>query len=407
MQCSWKQSLRALCAPVLRPLQVCVARPDELLLAYLDDVYVTTSPERARAVFDLLSLHLHQHAHIRLHRGTARLWNASGREPPGVRELGSVEGPVWVGDRALPSEQQGLVALSAPYSSPAFVATRAKQDQLLQGIRAMPDLQSAWLLLASARCSHVLRTLPPEASLAFEESHDAAIAACVTDLLGAGPLPGSALKIAQLSFQQRGPNLCSGVALAPAAYWASWADTLPVLQCQLPRLADEILAQELSGPALLGVLRSYEALTAAAIAERLQAALLAQLDAASRALLFSQTGPFSSRPFTSVPSCPELTFSSAHLRAKKKNIRSVPGTSVSAFLRAARDCFHGPPTAAANIVCCPMLPQNKRTRLFLVHCFFRLPKRCCLYEHALERDTERAIGKNYGYRIYTHSTCAF
>ena len=71
----------------------------------------------------------------------------------------------------------------------------------------------AWLLLlfcASPRCSHVLRALPPEASLAFAESHDAAIAACVTDLLGTGPLPGSALKIAQLPFQQGRLNLRSG-----------------------------------------------------------------------------------------------------------------------------------------------------------------------------------------------------
>ena len=86
-------------------------RPDECLLAYLDDIYVITSPERTRVVFDLLSLRLHRHAHIQLHRGKTRVWNASGLEPPGIRELGSVTGPVWVGDRGLPSDQQGLVAL--------------------------------------------------------------------------------------------------------------------------------------------------------------------------------------------------------------------------------------------------------------------------------------------------------
>ena len=334
-------------------------RPDECLLAYLDDIYVITSPERTRVVFDLLSLHLHRRAHIQLHRGKTRVCK-SGLEPPGIRELGSVTDPVWVGDRGLPSDQQGLVALGVPCGHPAFVAaqlqlTRAKQDQLLQGIRTLPDLQSAWLLLlfcASPRCTHVLRALPPVASLAFAESHDAAIAACVVDLLGTGPLPDSALQIAQLPFQQGGLNLRSGVALAPAAYRASWADTLPVLHRQLPTLAGEILARlrarEPAGPALSGVLQAQDALTTAgfrppswedlldnpappsfldlsgrgwqapaatAIAEQLQAALLPQLDAASQALLFSQTGPFSSRPFCSVPSCPELTFPSDHLRA--------------------------------------------------------------------------------------------
>ena len=61
--------------------------------------------------------------------------------------------------------------------------------------------------------------------------------------------------------------------------------------------------------------RAWQAPAATAIAEQLQAALLPQLDAASQALLFSQTGPFSSRPFCSAPSCPELTFPSDHLRA--------------------------------------------------------------------------------------------
>ena len=163
---------------------------DKPCWAYLDDIYVITSPERARVDFYLLSLHLHRHAHIQVHRGKTRVWNASGLEPPGIRELGSVTDPVWVGDRGLPSD-------ASPCGHLAFVAaqlqlTRAKQDQLLQGVRTLPDLQSAWLLLlfcASPWCTHVLRALPPVASLAFAESHDAAIAACVVDLLGTGTLP--------------------------------------------------------------------------------------------------------------------------------------------------------------------------------------------------------------------------
>ena len=68
-----------------------------------------------------------------------RPWNAAGAR-------------AWVGDPALPPEQQGLVALGVPCGHPAYVAaqlqaTRAKQDSLLQGIRSLPDLQSAWLLL--------------------------------------------------------------------------------------------------------------------------------------------------------------------------------------------------------------------------------------------------------------------
>ena len=250
-------------------------RPGELVFAYLDDIYVIGPSARARVVFDLLSQHLFRHARIEVHQGKTRAWNAAGLEPPGIRELGSTDAPVWVGDPALPPEQQGLVALGVPCGHPAYVATqlqatRAKQDSLLQGILSLPDLQSAWLLLlfcASPRCCHLLRSLPPVASLAFAEAHDAAVAACLADLLGAGPLPDHALRLAQLPFQQGGLNLRSAVALAPAAYWASWADTLPVLHRQLPRFAADVVARlgagEPVGPTLRGVLQSQAALAAA------------------------------------------------------------------------------------------------------------------------------------------------
>ena len=116
-----------------------------------------------------LSQHLFRHARIEVHQGKTRAWNAAGLEPPGIRELGSTDAPVWVGDPALSPEQQGLVALGVPCGHPAYVAAQL-QATLLQGIRSLPDLQSAWLLLlfcASPRCCHFLRSLPPVTSLAF------------------------------------------------------------------------------------------------------------------------------------------------------------------------------------------------------------------------------------------------
>ena len=193
-------------------------RPDECLLAYLDDIYVITSPERARVVFDLLSLHLHLHAHMQLHRGKTRVWNVSGLEPPGIRELGSVTDPVWVGDRArvwwLSASHAAILPLLRHSSSsrgPSKISS-SKASALCLTCSPLGCCFCSVPLLGT----HVLRALPPVASLAFAESHDAA--ACET----------LALQIAQLPFQQGGLNLRSGVALAPAAYWASWADTLPV-----------------------------------------------------------------------------------------------------------------------------------------------------------------------------------
>ena len=93
--------------------------PTELLLAYLDDVYAVVSPDRVREVYDLMAHELHAHTRIRLNSGKTRIWNAAGITPPALAPLGP---DVWVGDRALPSEQRGLTILGAPVGTPQYVA---------------------------------------------------------------------------------------------------------------------------------------------------------------------------------------------------------------------------------------------------------------------------------------------
>ena len=43
--------------------------PGEHLFAFLDDVYAVSSPERTRAIYDMLAQELRDHAGIRLHEG--------------------------------------------------------------------------------------------------------------------------------------------------------------------------------------------------------------------------------------------------------------------------------------------------------------------------------------------------
>ena len=64
------------------------------------------------------------------------------------------------------------------------------------------------LCLARSRAHVVLRALPPVASLAFAECHDAAIAACVVDLLGT-KLGGSGLFSAPCLLQSDGAGRVS------------------------------------------------------------------------------------------------------------------------------------------------------------------------------------------------------
>ena len=83
--------------------------------------------------------------------------------------------------------------------------------------------------------------LPPCLTAAFGASHDEAVLSCLSDLLGAAPLPGTAARLAQLPFHEGGLGLRSAVSFAPSAFWGSWADVLPVLHSQVPDLAASVL----------------------------------------------------------------------------------------------------------------------------------------------------------------------
>ena len=58
-------------------------RPDEGLYAFLDDVYVTSTPETLPALRSAQEA-LSQHANVQVHLGKTRVRNAAGEEPPGL-----------------------------------------------------------------------------------------------------------------------------------------------------------------------------------------------------------------------------------------------------------------------------------------------------------------------------------
>ena len=65
---------------------------EELLFAYLDDVYVVSKPDRTRFLYDLLADRLYTLARIELHEGKTRVWNRAGECPPGMVVFGD---DVW------------------------------------------------------------------------------------------------------------------------------------------------------------------------------------------------------------------------------------------------------------------------------------------------------------------------
>ena len=164
---------------------------------------------------------------------------------------------------------------------------------------------------------------------------------------------GTSLAMPHLPLTQGGLGLMSATILAAPAYWSSWADTLPVLQTQLPELTHQILEQfnthSEATPALQAAEDAARSLAATgwepptwaaiasgqtqapapppAIAEgplargwqhqasatahaRLRDELFHTLPPASQALVMSQSGPFASRAFTTIPYTNDFTYPS-------------------------------------------------------------------------------------------------
>ena len=371
----------------------------ETLYAFLDDIYVTVSPERVRPVYDLLSEQLFNHTRIQLNTGKTRVWNGAGQRPPNLTSLGS---DVWVGNPALPSTEQGLTVLGAPIGHADFIQTQLQQASqahtgFLQDIPALDDLQASWLLLlfcASPRCNYLLRMLPPLATTQYAQDHDTAVAHCFTTLLDTGPLPATALAIAHLPLSLGGLGLTAATLQAQAAHWASWADAIPVLQQQVPITAATLLQQlqNPTVPALQAATASAHSLTthgweppewiafteprppapplhtydgpnigqgwqhpaATAIHTSCHQELLESLDPPSRAMLESQSGPHASRAFTTIPSSQETTYPSHlyRLLLLRRLRRPLPLTNRFCRCRRALDPFgdHRAACAQAGIL---------------------------------------------------------
>ena len=205
------------------------------------------------------------------------------------------------------------------------------------------------LATKKSRLHRTLRTTPPQLTQDFATRHDTSVAACLQTLLGLPDFPATSLATAHLPLSQGGLGLTSATVTAQPAYWASWADTFPVLQHQFPSLAGTLL-QSLRHPhqpppafqAAIDAVRTLEQAgwqppdwhalmqpvshplpnpleeplasqgwqhrAVMPIYTTCRNELLTALDPASRAMLESQTGPFASRTFTTIPSGPEFTY---------------------------------------------------------------------------------------------------
>ena len=231
---------------------------EELLFAFLDDIYIVSSPVRTRAIYDLLQDHLHRMAGIQLHEGKTRVWNRAGVCPPNVADLGD---EVW--------SPRGVKILGTPVGSPEFIhpltMERLEEErQLWKAIDWVPDLQCAWQILvqcAGPRCHHYVRTVPPSESRAYAEGHDTGMLETMRVLLGGLTGDEAQKDVAQRIATRFGLGLRSASRMSHAAYWASWADSLQMIAQRLPTVAAQVLANLADDQEAVGCLAELEEAT--------------------------------------------------------------------------------------------------------------------------------------------------
>ena len=257
-------------------------QPNELLVAFLDDVITIARPDRVGLAHQHLADELWAHCRVRLNSGKKRIWNLSGRVPPALGQPGAPEASCWVGAGGRPVEEQGLTVLGVPVGSAAFVRSQLRQsraghDRLLGRLPALGDLQASWLLLlfcCSPRCNYFLRMLAPATTAEHAQDHDVLRKSFLTT--------STAPTHSQLVFGR-----------------------LPQHVQHVQHSATPTGLPRRGGSSTF--LRGWQGQAAAAEARRHRETLLAGADPAAQALLHSQSGPFASF-LTTVPVSSVLSY---------------------------------------------------------------------------------------------------
>ena len=251
--------------------------PNERLMAFHDDVYAVSEPERTCKLHNILRQELWDHSRIQINAGKTQIWNRGGHVPTDHDVLLAAarredpEAQVWFGDLQVPAALRGIRVLGTPLGTSEFVqaqlqATVESHEVLLSRIPVVPDLQSAFLLLlfcASSTATYYLRVCNPTFAERFAQQHDSQVWQCFLNLIG--QLPHQATwELGSLPLHLGGLGIRSASRTAHAAYWGSWADCLSTIRERHSNIA-EIMSEALSNPPatavhLQGVVQSRSSL---------------------------------------------------------------------------------------------------------------------------------------------------
>ena len=158
---------------------------------------------------------------------------------------------IWRSD--MDAVHSGLKVVGTPIGTDDYVKQVSseivdEEMQLLNRIPQLASLQVSWLILffcAVPRLNHLLRTLAPRLVEQLAESHDSRIQEVFASLFHVPSVQDwsqdlhdvshdSCMRQAKLPMRLGGCGLRDSRRTSPAAYWASWADTLPILVQRFP-----------------------------------------------------------------------------------------------------------------------------------------------------------------------------
>ena len=110
----------------------------------------------------------------------------------------------------------------------------------------MQNVQSAWLLLlycGSARANYLCNVVDPHYAAEYAVGHDANLLTCLYRILEIQAVAINPIWkiVATLPLCQGGLGLQSMMRIGPAAYWASWADCLSMIQNRHPDIAEHMI----------------------------------------------------------------------------------------------------------------------------------------------------------------------
>ena len=157
---------------------------------------------------------------------------------------------MWRGDAHLHLDQQGFKVLGVPFGHPAYVKRFleekiADHSVLLDPIPAVPDTQSAWLLLSFLRCSPIqfllARSQPVGDRRIRSSPRPWCVAVFVQDSVHSSKL--RCRRSGQVAtVGEGGLELWSAQRTQPAAHWASWADAIKMVKDRFPAVAELIVS---------------------------------------------------------------------------------------------------------------------------------------------------------------------